>query len=96
MGFTVSAHEDAETALVTLSTHDDIVLLATDMSLPGMNGVQLAHTIRARMPVVPILLMSGHDQDEIDAAGGVPNPGMTLQKPIGLADLRAAVDTLLS
>jgi hypothetical protein len=39
--------------------------------------------------------MSGHDEEEIEEAGGVPAPGRIMQKPIGLADLRACVDELL-
>ena len=94
MGFEVSAHEDAESALVAIQ-NGGLVLLATDMSLPGMSGVQLAHQIRALGFKVPILLMSGHDEEEIEEAGGVPAPGRIMQKPIGLADLRACVDELL-
>jgi hypothetical protein len=40
--------------------------------------------------------MSGHDEADILEAGGVPPPGIMLQKPIGLAELRATVDSLLS
>jgi DNA-binding response OmpR family regulator len=94
MGFEVSAHEDAESALVSIQ-EGGLVLLATDMSLPGMSGVQLAHQIRALGYEVPILLMSGHDEEDIEEAGGVPAPGRIMQKPIGLADLRACVDELL-
>jgi DNA-binding response OmpR family regulator len=96
MGFEVSAHGDAESALEAIQSNNAIVLLATDMSLPGMNGVNLAHKIRAMGINAPILLMSGHDEEEINEAGGVPEPGLILQKPIGLAELRAVVDSLLS
>ncbi|HJL60292.1 MAG TPA: response regulator [Candidatus Thalassarchaeaceae archaeon] len=96
MGFEVSSHGDAESALEVIQSNKAIVLLATDMSLPGMNGVNLAHKIRELGIDVPILLMSGHDEEEINEAGGVPEPGLILQKPIGLADLRAVVDSLLS
>ena len=96
MGFEVSAHGDAESALEIIVNNHDIVLLATDMSLPGMNGVNLAHNVRQLGINAPVLLMSGHDEEEINEAGGVPDPGLILQKPIGLAELRAVVDSLLS
>jgi DNA-binding response OmpR family regulator len=95
MGFEVSAHGDAESAFEAIKTSPNIALLATDMSLPGMNGVNLAHMVREMGIDVPILLMSGHDEEEINEAGGVPAPGLILQKPIGLAQLRATVDSLL-
>jgi len=96
MGFEVSAHEDAESALEKIKQNPNIVLLATDMSLPEMNGVNLAHKVRELGIRAPVLLMSGHDEADILEAGGVPPPGIMLQKPIGLADLRATVDSLLS
>tara|TARA_B110000014_G_scaffold86115_1_gene59084 strand:- start:1066 stop:1464 length:399 start_codon:yes stop_codon:yes gene_type:complete len=96
MGFEVSAHEDAESALEKIKQNPNIVLLATDMSLPEMNGVNLAHKVRGLGIQAPVLLMSGHDEADILEAGGVPPPGIMLQKPIGLADLRATVDSLLS
>ena len=96
MGFDVSAHGDAESALERIEQDQNIVLLATDMSLPGMNGVNLAHKVRQLGINAPVLLMSGHDEDEINEAGGVPEPGLILQKPIGLAELRTVVDSLLS
>ena len=96
MGFDVSAHGDAESALERIEQDQNIVLLATDMSLPGMNGVNLAHKVRKLGINAPVLLMSGHDEDEINEAGGVPEPGLILQKPIGLAELRTVVDSLLS
>lgn len=95
MGFEVSAHEDAESAYEKIKESGEIALLATDMSLPGMNGVNLAHKIRELGIQAPILLMSGHDEADIIEAGGVPAPGLILQKPIGLAELRATVDSLL-
>ena len=94
-GFAVSACADAETALNLLHAGHQFDLLATDMTLPGMNGVELAHLFRALQPTSPILLMSGHDETEITEAGGVPEPSMILLKPVGLADMRAAVDELL-
>lgn len=94
-GFTVSACADAEAALNLLHAGHQFELLATDMTLPGMNGVEFAHLFRALQPTSPILLMSGHDESEIIEAGGVPEPSMILLKPVGLADMRAAVDELL-
>ena len=95
MGCEVSAHETAESALIAIQESSRLVLLATDMSLPGMSGVQLAHQMRALGIGVPILLMSGHDEEEIEEAGGVPAPCRIMQGPIGLADLRACVDVLI-
>jgi DNA-binding NtrC family response regulator len=40
-------------------------ILLTDVSLPGMSGVQLAqHVLRTR-PATPVLLMSGYAREEV-------------------------------
>jgi DNA-binding NarL/FixJ family response regulator len=53
--------ESAETALQAIPTSSpDIVLI--DVSLPGMNGIELAGHIRAGQPNLPILFISGHDE----------------------------------
>ncbi len=49
-----------ETALETASTHSGrIDLLLTDLSMPGMNGLELASKLRQIRPGVKVLCMSG-------------------------------------
>jgi DNA-binding NarL/FixJ family response regulator len=38
----------------------DLVLI--DVSLPGMNGIELARTLRERHPNLPLAMLSGHDE----------------------------------
>lgn len=52
--------ESAEKALEVLpDSSPDIVLI--DVSLPGMNGIELARHIVPDQPDLPILFISGHD-----------------------------------
>lgn len=51
----------AETALEELPDSSPDILLI-DVSLPGMNGIELARRIRADQPDLPILIISGHDE----------------------------------
>jgi len=49
----------------------------TDRSMPEMNGDDLAHEIKSRDPVMPILLISGHRWSAVDATrfdGFLPKP----------------------
>lgn len=51
----------AEKALQDIpASSPDIVLI--DVSLPGMNGIELGKQIRADLPDLPILFISGHDE----------------------------------
>lgn len=61
-GFTVCAEaENSAMALTQLrETRPDVVVL--DVSLPGMNGLELIKMIRAESPRTPILVLSMHDE----------------------------------
>ncbi|MFA6111984.1 MAG: ATP-binding protein, partial [Candidatus Latescibacterota bacterium] len=69
-------------------------LLLTDVSMPEMNGWQLAATMRAGNPALPVLFMSGRPDGgappELAAAGTA-----FLPKPIQLRDLQRQVQALL-
>ena len=57
-GYDCTKAYDAERALeLALETLPDLLL--TDVMLPGMNGVQLAITLRERIPECKTLLLSG-------------------------------------
>jgi PAS domain S-box-containing protein len=79
--------DNAEGALKRLRTgRFDIVI--SDIVMPGgMDGVQLAHKIRAQHPELPILLMSGYSEAIVLAA---PSFAL-LRKPFDAADLTRAV-----
>ncbi len=61
-GFDVVATPSAEDALPL--TRQPFEILLTDISLPGMNGVQLAHQVSRAVPKARILLMSGYAREE--------------------------------
>jgi DNA-binding NarL/FixJ family response regulator len=66
------ATEGAEEALRVVGGADpDLVLV--DMSLPGMNGAELAGALRKSLPGLPCLMLSGHGESayvEVALAAG--------------------------
>jgi CheY-like chemotaxis protein/anti-sigma regulatory factor (Ser/Thr protein kinase) len=40
-------------------------LVLTDMVMPGMNGLELVETLRARHPLLPVILMTAHGSEDI-------------------------------
>lgn len=51
----------AESALAALAQNlPDLVLI--DVSLPGMNGIELAQTIHKQYPALPVMILSGHGE----------------------------------
>lgn len=55
--------ESAEEALVRLA-EASCHLLITDISLPGMDGIEFVEQVRAEHPDLPVLVISAHDDGE--------------------------------
>jgi two-component system cell cycle sensor histidine kinase/response regulator CckA len=66
-----------------------IELLVTDVVMPGMGGVELAGEILSRRPSLPVLYMSGYNQQLIAGAN-------FLQKPFSSAAFMTKVAELLA
>ncbi len=93
-GFTVLEAESAESALARGEQLAQIDFLITDIVMPGRSGVELAATLLARRPDLPVLLISGdvrnHDQSSL------PAHVRFLQKPFGFPVLRREIDAMLA
>ena len=86
----LSAHDGSE-ALRILENEPDIVLVFSDVNMPGaMTGIDLGHIIRRHWPQIPILLSSGYLQEDQDANGFE-----LLQKPYRTTDLIETLRGLL-
>src|SRR6266436_4563812 len=59
-GFTSVEAVDADEAVAILESRSDIALLFTDIQMPGsMDGLELAHSVHERWPLIGIILVSG-------------------------------------
>jgi CheY-like chemotaxis protein len=59
-GYRVLCASSGAQALALLARHPEIALLISDVSMPGMSGIELAVAARSRRPELPILLISGY------------------------------------
>ena len=59
-------------------------LLVTDMTMPGMSGWDFARTLRATRPSLPVLFISGHNENETARWGRMEPPVDHLFKPFSL------------
>jgi CheY-like chemotaxis protein len=94
-GFDVLPAADAHQAMKAYELNKcKIDVLMTDMALPGRNGRQLAHDLRAASAEIPILLTSGYVELEWDEAR---EPGTYfLPKPYSRAGLVEMMEKILS
>jgi PAS domain S-box-containing protein len=72
-----------------------IHLLITDMVMPGMGGSQLAEQVRALIPGIKLLLISGYSDDTLLRHGGVMPGTHFLQKPFSVSTLTVKVREIL-
>jgi len=96
LGYTVIAASDGQSALRMLDAHREIVLLFTDVGLPGgMNGRQLADEAMRRRSGLKVLFTSGYARNAIVHHGRL-DPGVELlSKPFTFATLGARIHRLL-
>ena len=59
MGYTVESFTSGEDALAHIKKKEPPDILVSDVSLPGMDGRELASELRVFVPNLPVLLMSG-------------------------------------
>ena len=87
LGHTVYSVPSGMHALDMLRREADIDLLITDQLMPGMTGSELATTIRANRPELPIILATGYAELAPGEGEGIPR----LSKPFSQQDLADAI-----
>lgn len=92
-GYAVTAARTGTEALERLASGARCDLLLTDVVMPGMSGFELAAAVRAMLPEVPVIYMSGYTAVSDDQMGAVVAP--VLQKPSPPTDLSAAIRAAL-
>ncbi len=97
LGYRVFDARDGAQALGVLDEHPEIVLLFTDVGLPGgMNGRQLAEEALRRRPGLKVLYTTGYARNAIVHDGRL-DPGVELvTKPFTFEELAGAVRKVLA
>jgi two-component system cell cycle sensor histidine kinase/response regulator CckA len=93
-GWTVLTAECGESALAVLAAQPEPpAVLVSDVSMPGMDGPALVRAVRAMLPDLPVILVSGYaDTDPLTDLPGAPV--QFLPKPFSIKDLAARLDAL--
>ena len=96
-GHDVTAVSDGEMAFETLAAErGDFDLLLSDIRMPAMTGIELAHRAAAAWPDVTILLMTGFAEMREAAEDLTRIIAGVLDKPFALIELRRAVVSALA
>jgi CheY-like chemotaxis protein len=94
-GHDTSEAGDGEEGLQALRS-DTYDLLLSDIRMPVMDGIELAHRTAGEFPAVKILLMTGYaeQRERADDLSGIVID--VVDKPFSLPDIRTAVSAALA
>lgn len=93
-GYDVEVRQNGN-AVLELATRNEADLLVIDLNLPGMDGLEVTRTLRARGNDVPVLAV-GARAEEVDIVVGLDaGADDYVAKPFRLAELLARVRALL-
>ena len=96
-GHDVTLAEDGEMALEALIAADgafDFVL--SDIRMPAMTGIELAHEIAASWPELPVLLMTGFAEQMEAAEELTAIIEGVVEKPFSIGEIRREVGRILA
>jgi DNA-binding response OmpR family regulator len=87
-GYAIFTARDGYEAIRILA-NNRVILLITDIKMPGVNGFELARQARVMRPRIQIIYLSGYSIDGVYGAGHVY--GAVLKKPLRMGDLLAEI-----
>ena len=96
LGYAVTSFDDAKVALQAFRERaGDFDVVVTDLTMPGLTGLEFTNQIRAVRPEIPVVLTSGYTASL--TADGLQAQGVTesLLKPHTLDTLGQAVHRAL-
>lgn len=82
--------------LLALLAHQPADLIITDLSMPGMRGIDLIQQLKNQYPQIPVLVLTMHDDEEIVREILLAEAEGYLLKNSGKQEVLAAVADLLS
>lgn len=94
LGFSILAAEDGQVCVeIAAAITPDLFLI--DLSMPGMNGWELAQELRALHPMAPIVIISADGRELRQPPGDAINHDDTMTKPVSLPALLERIERLL-
>ncbi len=91
-GYDVLEAGSADEALEILEAYNEVLVLFTDIRMPGsLNGLELARIVHERWPKMKLLLTSG---DTWPSENEIPDDGRFLPKPYRVETLRREIDEM--
>ncbi len=95
-GYRVLAAVDGQEGLDTFKKHHAAIhLVLVDLTMPGLDGREVANTLRELRPDLPIIFMSGYSRPEMPTSEAHLEKDVFLQKPFRPRELIALINQRL-
>jgi DNA-binding NtrC family response regulator len=88
----VSAGSGAE----ALAALDGVDVVVTDLSMPGMDGLELVSQIAARAPALPVILLTAHGSENLVRIASSRGACGCLSKPFDIDEIARVVERALA
>jgi CheY-like chemotaxis protein len=97
LGHRVTAMSSSDAALAAFTaTPDEFDLVLTDMSMPGMSGVEFAQKVLAVRPDTLVVIATGHVQDRDVARARAVGVHHVIQKPGTIEEMAETIGRILT
>jgi CheY-like chemotaxis protein len=93
--FTMEFAQSADNALQCILKAADgtLILILSDINMPGMSGLDLLPKVKAERPDVPVIMITAYGDSETKRKALERGAEALLTKPIDFSALRSEIDT---
>ncbi len=83
-------------SMIEESAERDIILLLSDINLPGMSGLELLPKVKATRPNLPVIMITAYGDADTRRRAVENGAEGLIPKPVDFAALRAEVESRLA
>ena len=80
-------------AHITTTIEQSLILILSDINMPGMSGLEMLPEVRAKRPDVPVIMITAYGDADTKRKALENGASGLLTKPIDFSQLREEIDT---
>ncbi len=78
-------------SLLSIGVQPELLVLLSDINMPGMDGLQLLREVKTRRPELPVIMITAYDDEERRRAANAFGAAEFLNKPIDFDHLKQRI-----